>query len=122
MIHGLITRTSTPPNFSKSITPPPLRLDDQMFKKNQEQPPKDSSTASHSSLLTMTDQSHTASIYDYPSKAVSPWNASDDNSQLPDLEYPTTPSPLPPRKVQNLGIAMWMWESYSNVTLSDITR
>jgi hypothetical protein len=65
-----------------------------MFKRNLDQPPKDSSSTLHPPLSNMTDQSPTASIYDYPSRAVSPWNASDKDSQLPDLEYPPTPPPL----------------------------
>jgi hypothetical protein len=62
-----------------------------MFKRDPDQPPKDSFSTSHPPLSNMTDQSPTASIYDYPSRAVSPWHASDEDSQLPDLDYPPTP-------------------------------
>jgi hypothetical protein len=46
-------------------------------------------------LYQMSDQSASAPIYDYNSRAVSPWHASDEDNQLPDLNQPYSPPSTP---------------------------
>ena len=71
--HGSTTRTYTHQNFSKSTSLIPLWLDNQMFKRHlnvDNFPILSLNTTTMSSTY-----SPTASVHNYPSRAISPWNA-----------------------------------------------
>ena len=82
--HGSTTRTYTHQNFSKNTSYIPLWLDNQMFKEGHSNvnnfpiPPLNITTMSSA-------YSPTASVYNYPSHTVSPWNASQEDHQLPPI-------------------------------------
>ena len=87
--HGSTTRTYTHQNFLKNTSHIPLWLDDQMFKRGHLN--IDSFSTVPLNTTTMSSAySPTASVYDYPSRTVSPWNASQEDHQLPPI------SMLPP--------------------------
>ena len=82
--HGSTTRTYTHWNFLKSTSHILLRLNDQVFKRGH----SNINNFSIFPLNTMTMSSAyspTASVYDYPSRAVSPWDASQEDHQLPPI-------------------------------------
>ena len=88
--HGSTTRTYTHQNFSKNTFHIPLQLDDQMFKRGHSD--IDSfSTPSLNTTIMSSAYSSTASVYDYPSRAVSPWNASQEDHQLPPISMSPPP-------------------------------
>src|SRR6266699_1422605 len=101
MTPRLITKTSTPPSYSNSITTPP-RLDEWMYKNAlayHQMPP--SPTPS-----TMSDYSPSASIYDYPSRAQSPWVQNDTPYFESAILVPSrTPSPDYPREMTTPELA-----------------
>src|SRR6266566_7497054 len=98
MTPGSITRTSVPSNYSNDIMILP-RLDEWMYKNTPVHHQKPLSPTPP----TMSDYSPSTSIYDYPSRAQSPWvqhdtphpeNATYVPSRTPSLNYPremTTP-------------------------------
>ena len=87
---GSTTRTYTHQKFLKNTSHIPLRLDDQMFKRRH----LNINSFSILPLNTMTMSSAyspTASIYDYPSCAISPLNASQKDHQLPPISMSPPP-------------------------------
>ncbi len=95
MTPGSITRTSMPPNYSNNITIPP-RLDERMYKNTPAHHRKSSSPT----LPTMSDYSPSASIYDYPSRAQSPWVWNDTPHPKSAIYIPSrTPLPDYPREM-----------------------
>ena len=80
--HGSTTRTYTHWNFSKNTSLIPLQLDNQLFKRKN-------LNINSFPILTLNNTmmsfaySSTASVHDYPSCTVSPWNASQEDHQLP---------------------------------------
>ena len=84
---GSTTRTYTHQNFLKNTSHIPLQLDDQMFKRGHSN--IDSFSILPLNTMTMSSAySPTASVYDYPSRTISPWNASQEDHQLPPILIP----------------------------------
>ena len=82
--HGSTTRTYIHQNFLKSTSHIPLWLDDQMFKRGHLN--IDNFSILPLNTTTMSSAySPTASVYNYPSCAISPWNASQEDHQLPPI-------------------------------------
>ena len=88
--HGSTMRTYTHQNFSKNTSCIPLWLDDQMFKRGHSN--IDSFPIPSFNTTTMSSAySPTASVYDYPLHAISPWNASQEDHQLPPISMSPPP-------------------------------
>ena len=82
--HGSTMRTYTHQNFLKNTSHTLLRLDDQMFKRGHLN--IDSFSILPLNTTTMSSAySPTASVYNCPSRAISPWNASQEDHQLPPI-------------------------------------
>ena len=91
---GSTMRTYMHQNFLKNISHIPLWLDNQMFKRRCSN--IDSFSILPLNTTTMSSAySPTASVYNYPSHAISSWNASQEDHQLP----PILMSPPPIRVI-----------------------